>query len=218
MKIGRFAPWYRWFEYAAFGRALERQRYRYLGRLAQARSILVLGEGDGRALACLLSVAPEAKIDVVELSGEMIALARGRVAHSSRVRFLQADALREPWPSTLYDGVVTLFFLDCFNEADLYTVIQKASGAMAPGARWLVSDFALPESGWRHLHARIWIWAMYRFFSIATELRTRKLPPIQTYLEDAGLQRLEWKNERAGLISSEVWANIPTRNPSLAVV
>jgi len=206
VKIGHFAFWYRWFEYAAFWRALERQRYRYLGRLAHARSILVVGEGDGRALARLLSVAPEANIDVVELSGEMIALARRRVAHSNRVRFLQADALTKPWPSTHYDGVITLFFLDCFNEADLYTVIQKVSGAIAPGALWLVSDFAIPESGWQHWHARLWIWAMYRFFSIATGLRTRKLPPIRAYLEDAGLQRLEWKDERAGLITSEVWA------------
>jgi len=36
MKIGYLAPWYRWIEYAAFGRALERRRFAFLDCLAAA--------------------------------------------------------------------------------------------------------------------------------------------------------------------------------------
>src|SRR6202035_2815494 len=37
MKIGRLAGWYRWIEYLAFGRALERRRFAFLSRLASAK-------------------------------------------------------------------------------------------------------------------------------------------------------------------------------------
>src|SRR5271168_358445 len=92
MNADPVARLYRWLEYCAFGRALERRRFAYLGRLAGAGRILILGEGDGRALARLIAIAPLASIDVVELSGEMIALARVRVAPTERVRFVQDDA------------------------------------------------------------------------------------------------------------------------------
>ena len=50
MKIGRLARWYRWIEYAAFGRVLERRRFAFLPHIASARHMLILGEGDGRTL------------------------------------------------------------------------------------------------------------------------------------------------------------------------
>ena len=56
MNIDRLARWYRWIEYASFGRALERRRFAFLDRLATAHDILVLGEGDGRiSSSCLRS-------------------------------------------------------------------------------------------------------------------------------------------------------------------
>src|SRR5580704_9374486 len=78
MKIGRLARWYRWVEYAAFGRALERCRFANLTLLERAQRVLILGEGDGRTLARLLAVAPAARFEVIELSSEMIALAKAR--------------------------------------------------------------------------------------------------------------------------------------------
>lgn len=209
MKIGWFARWYRWVEYGAFARALERRRFAFLERLAGARSILVLGEGDGRALARLLAVAPEAQVDVVEVSGEMIALARRRVQDSEqdreRVRFRQEDAQAAAWPEQHYDGVVTFFFLDCFDEDVARAIIGRIAGALRAGGTWLVSDFAVPDRGWRRQHARIWLWVMYRFFGVTTGLRTRRLPPMERLLREAGMARLELEEARSGLMRSEVW-------------
>src|ERR1019366_5450931 len=50
----RIAGCYRWLEYAGFGRALEHRREAFLSEVAEARRVLVLGDGDGRALAALL--------------------------------------------------------------------------------------------------------------------------------------------------------------------
>ncbi len=205
MNIDRFARWYRWVEYAAFGRALERRRFVYLDRLANARRVLIPGEGDGRTLEQLIVLAPQTQIDVLELSGEMIKLARRRDGNSARVHFRQENALTAFWPDEYYDGLVTLFFLDCFNEDEARGLIHRLVSAMTPGAVWLVGEFAIPERGWRRWHATAWIWTMYRFFGAITGLRTRALPPFEALLTEAGLRKLEWSEERWGLIRSEVW-------------
>ncbi len=205
MDINRFAPLYRWTEYAAFGRALERRRFAFLPQLSKARRILILGEGDGRALQRLLVLAPLAEIDVVEYSAAMISLARRRVGDCSRVRFQQHDILAASLSLNTYDGLITFFFLDCFHEADAREVVRRLEATLVPGALWLVSDFAIPPQGWRKWHAILWIWAIYRFFSISTGLRTRKLPPIEKLLTEAGMRRVQSEQERGGMIRSEVW-------------
>lgn len=205
MNADRLAKWYRWVEYAVFGRTLERSRFVFLERLSEAQRILVLGEGDGRALARLLGVATQAQLDVVELSARMIELARARIGGSNRVSFRQENALAVRWPSGAYDGVVTLYFLDCFNDADARVLVGRIAEAMAPGGIWLISEFGVPEQRWRRWHAKLWLWVMYRFFGISTGLRTRQLPPVETLLREAGLRKLERREARWGLIRSEVW-------------
>ncbi len=110
MKIGRLAPFYRWIEYIAFGRALEERRFALLPGLKDTQRVLILGEGDGRTVERLLQIAPAAHFDVIELSSEMIALARQRTGNSDRATFLCVDARKVEWPANHYDAVVTNFF------------------------------------------------------------------------------------------------------------
>lgn len=205
MNIDRMARWYRLVEVCAFGSALERRRFAYLSRLAGAGRILILGEGDGRVLERLRIIAPLASIDVVEMSGEMIALARERVGHTERVRFIRGDARHVKIPEAVYDGVVTCFFLDCFEEAEAHALVERVAVGLKPNGIWLMSDFDVPVSGWHRWHAVVWIWTMYRFFRIATGLRTSWLPPITEVLSGAGLTRVARQTERAAMIVSEVW-------------
>ena len=208
MNADWLARWYRWIEYAAFGRALERRRFAFLHRLAAARRILILGEGDGRTLERLLPLAPQAHIDVVELSSEMIALSRRRTGNQDRVSFLNQDALSASWPREHYDGVVTCFFLDCFTAPQARELIHRLERAMAPGALWLVSEFAIPPHGWRRWHAKLWLWVMYSFFRITTGLQTRTLPAYERLLTEAGMRKTESEQERGGLIVSDVWEKL----------
>ncbi|MEP6717305.1 MAG: class I SAM-dependent methyltransferase [Terriglobia bacterium] len=205
MKIGRMARWYRWIEYAAFGRALENRRFAFLSGLVAARRVLILGEGDGRTLARLLTLARSAHFDVVELSPEMIALARKGIHGSDRVTFHCKDAREMDFPAARFDAIVTHFFIDCFNEDDARRVIRRLANTLRPDGIWLIGEFAIPPAGWRRLHAQLWIWTMYRFFRATTGLRTRTLPPIGNLMRESGMQRIERETERAGLIVSEVW-------------
>lgn len=205
MNFDRIARAYRWIEYAAFGGDLERSRFALLDRLAGSEHVLTLGEGDGRALARLLTFAPQVQIDVLDSSAAMISAAGRRTLDSNRVRFHRTDALNACWPKNVYDGIMTLFFLDCFSADETDRLVQQVTQSIAPGALWLVADFAIPERGWRRWHARVWIGVMYRFFAVTTGMTVRCLPPIEPILRKHGWQRLELVERRAGLIRSELW-------------
>jgi spermidine synthase len=205
MKIGAMSSWYRWIEYAAFGHALEDRRFTFLPSLAAARRVLMPGEGDGRTLARLLALAPVANIDVVEVSPEMIGLAKRRTGNPSRVSFQCRDARDVTWPAAGYDAIVTHFFLDCFGEDDSRRLIRLLADALTPDGIWLISEFAIPRRGWRRLHAQVWIHTMYGFFRVTTGLRVQALAPIATLMQEAGLERVALEQQRAGLIVSEIW-------------
>jgi len=205
MQIGRLAGWYRWIEHAAFGRALEVQRFALLPHIASARRVLILGEGDGRTLECLLTVAPLAHFDVVELSPEMIALARRRTNNSARIAFRCRDARKENWPTAHYDAIVTHFFLDCFSELDARRLIGQLAKALTPDGTWVISEFAIPKAGWQRWHAQIWVGVMYRFFRLTTGLPTKELPPIETLMKETGMHLIHREKHRGGLIVSDIW-------------
>ena len=153
----------------------------------------------------LLRIAPQAEIDVIESSAAMIEIARRRAIDSTRVSFRLEDARTARLSDSHYDAVVTLFFLDCFDETELRPLIQKIERAMVPGAMWIVSEFTLPAQGWRRWHAIAWIWTMYRFFGVVSGLRVRALPPIERLLTGANLLFDERQEERWGLIRSVVF-------------
>ncbi len=206
MNIDSIARWYQWLEYLSFGQQLENSRSFFLPALRDCHRILILGEGDGRNLQKILSVAPHAEIRVVEQSPVMIALAQSRIAAAdTRVRFHQADARTLQWEQSCCDAILTPFFLDCFHQEEADILIQRLSTALRPGGVWLITDFSIPQRGWRKWHAGLWIALMYRFFRWTTGLNPQRLPQWSHHLEKSGLQLRQKKCFRAGLIQAEYW-------------
>jgi ubiquinone/menaquinone biosynthesis C-methylase UbiE len=212
MKQGRgfdqLAWVYRALEYLAFGRDLERARFAHLARLRACRTILVLGEGDGRCLAQLVVTAPGAMVDCLDLSPRMLQRAAARLdgrAEAARVNFRQADLLEANLPAAHYDAVVTCFFLDCFTAEQAAAIMARIDAAAKPGALWLWADFARPERGWRRWRARVWLAVLYAFFRWQTGLSARKLPPVEQWLADWHWQPVVRDAWQHGLIASAVF-------------
>jgi SAM-dependent methyltransferase len=204
MNCDRIARWYRWLEYLAFGRALESRRREYLDEVVDARSVLILGDGDGRFTADFIDRNREADIDSVDLSPRMLALAKRRTAEARRLHFWRADARTIELPRK-YDVIVSHFFLDCFVESDLKLLVARVSDAGCPEARWLVSEFCLPASRIRRLGAGLLIKAMYWFFGIATGLKAKRLPDYSTVFTQHGFRRMRHVSAMGGLLVSELW-------------
>ena len=203
MNCDAIAPYYAAMEYAAFGHTLERCRFHFLPKLATSRRALVLGDGDGRFLARLLAAAPNLQTDYVDCSRGMFAKAQ-RIAGSERATYHCLDVLRDPLPSADYDLIATHFLLDCFSADEQLQLANRLSQA-APNARWLVSEFRVPDKRWLAAPARACIGVMYRFFLLTTGLKTQTLSDHHPALKAAGYERAASQSFGAGFIVSELW-------------
>ncbi len=198
MNCDRIARWYRWLEYAGFGRALERRREAFLADVSTARRVLALGDGDGRALAALLKAAPNAKIDYIDISPRMLDLARAR-AGEDRVAYRHDDALTTPLPVNEYDLIVTHFFLDCFDQETQARLVARVTRAATPEARWLVSEFRRPG---------LLVRTLYLFFRAATGLKTQCLVDHHPLFYRHGFRLARTQSAWRGLLASELWQRV----------
>lgn len=201
--FNRLARIYRALEFVAFGRDLERVRFAHVDALRDCESILLLGDGDGRFLARLLATSRAHLIHSIDASAAMLARAASRVGgpDRNRVVFTCADALTYDFAALppgaragadsrppAYDGIVTLFFLDCFNTRDVEQLIGRIVPHATTGATWLFGDFVVPARGWQRWRARVWLTFLYAFFGLETGLGIRTLPDSEGALTRAGLQ------------------------------
>jgi SAM-dependent methyltransferase len=199
---------YRWLEYLTLGRALERCRAHFLPQLRDCRHALVLGDGDGRFLGQLLACNPGLGADAVDTSTAMLRMLRRRSEAATadaniRLRIHHANALTFSLAGP-YDLVVTHFFLDCFTQVELDTLVTRIASSLAPGALWLVSDFRIP-TGLMHVPALAVVRGLYFAFRVLTGLRTTDLPDHATALTRSGLIRIAHEHSFAGLLTTELW-------------
>jgi ubiquinone/menaquinone biosynthesis C-methylase UbiE len=203
MNSDPIARWYQLFEYLVFGRALQRRRLEFLKEVADVRSVLILGDGDGRFTAEFVKQNPQAVVESVDSSARMLQLAERRVG-SANVQFRVGDA-RTIALSGKYDLVVTHFFLDCFTNEELDKLVERITGRCMPNARWLVSEFGLPLAGVPRFAARALIRIMYFFFRVLTGLRVTHLPNYAPVLARNGFQIMQRQTAAGGLLISELF-------------
>lgn len=134
----------------------------------------------------------------------MIDFARSR-SGGPEIIFIHANFSTLSLESDQYDLIVTHFFLDCFAGAALRDVVEKLGRAATHDACWLLSDFRVPESGWRRLWARVCIRAMYLFFGLVSGLGTQRLEDPSPGLRSVGFERVSQRLTRGGMIKSELW-------------
>jgi SAM-dependent methyltransferase len=197
---------YRWLEYLTLGPILQRTRLHHLPSLTHQKSALILGDGDGRFLAQLLTQNPHLQADAVDTSATMLHLLRQRcAAHSNRLQTHRTDALTfQPEPTKKYDLVATHFFLDCLTQPDLESLITRITPHMNPNALWLISDFHIPPNSLR-FPAKLLVRGLYLAFRILTNLRTTSLPDHDTPLTQSGLTRISQHHRLGGLLTTELW-------------
>ncbi len=198
---------YRWLEYLTFGPYLQRTRTCFLSELETCRRALVLGDGDGRFTAALLRANPSIHVHAIDASPAMLrALQKSAGPHADRLTTEAAD-LRQwsPRAGTHYDLVATHFFLDCLTTPEIAVLAARLSPALAPQARWVVSDFAIPATKFGALVAAPLVAALYRAFSILTHLRVRQLPNHRAALESSGWAMESEKKHLGGLLLSQLW-------------
>lgn len=203
----RLARAYRWMELASFGPWLQRCRCTFLGSLADFRRAVIIGDGDGRFTARLLRENPAIQIEAIDASAAMLsALLRRAGADAGRVHTTCTDArLWQPANQT-YDLAVTHFFLDCLASEEVQSLATAVRTTLTPNARWLISEFAVPDGSYGRFFARPLIRAMYWAFGQLTGLKVRTLPDYRSALCSSGFVLDHQRRWLGGLLVSELWS------------
>jgi ubiquinone/menaquinone biosynthesis C-methylase UbiE len=147
-------------------------------------------------------------VTCLDASAGMLRHARARAqragADLSRVVFVHA-ALPDWRPAEQFDAIATHFFLDCFPPEPLAAVIATLASAASAEARWIVSDFSLPERGWRRWRAGAIHALMYGFFRVAAGLTARRWTNPDPLLEQAGFRLVSRRTSEWGLLQADLW-------------
>ena len=204
MNFDSLAASYRWLETIVFGDQLQQARVAFLGKIESPGRVLIVGEGNGRFLAELVRCYPEANVDCVEGSARMIELAQ-RTVGPARVNFIEADIGAVVLARNSYDLIVTHFFLDCFSEKTLSSVIGRLADAAKQDTLWLVADFWYPTRVWRIWWARVLIGFMYFFFRMVAGIEARRLVDYRPSLRAHGFECTDEMISPNEMVRSELW-------------
>lgn len=129
---------------------------RTLDRIEPAPGVLLdLGAGPGSLTLAALERWPNTRVQALDASGAMLAVARSRLAHgdAARVDWLTADAADLPLDDASIDAAVCSFVLQLV--ADRPVVLNEVQRVLRPGGAfsfvtWLAHDLVLPADATYH--------------------------------------------------------------------
>ncbi|MCA9193301.1 MAG: class I SAM-dependent methyltransferase [Planctomycetales bacterium] len=184
-------------ERLTFGATLQSARCACLCEEIEPRRVLVLGDGDGRFLEAAHRIWKKARFWYVDRSQGMLMETQRRVQYRQLTEFHQQDVreLAKLFEPNSFDVIVSHFFLDCFSDSTLKSLIPLIVSQLHCQGVWYVTDFQTCD--WRQ---RFLVWLMYRFFHSFTETEAAKLPNIRNAIQFSGAQLQEIASWRKGLI------------------
>jgi tRNA (cmo5U34)-methyltransferase len=118
--------------------------------------VLDLGAGTGLLSATVAEKFPAARITLVDLSVEMLRVARRRFeGHPGRFEFRVMDYAREPLPGGPrgFDLVVSALSFHHLTHGDKRVTFEKVHASLASGGRFVNADQVqgqTPKAGWDH--------------------------------------------------------------------
>ncbi|MEE9393978.1 MAG: class I SAM-dependent methyltransferase [Planctomycetota bacterium] len=215
MNFDRIAPYFRPLEWLLFQDSMQRARECHLSKVRDARSILVLGEGDGRFVEALLRASsPRGRhIEILDSSRRMLGLAKKRLQRSgidpkaiAGIRWRPEDLRGADLGQQRFDLVVTPFVLDCFSAESLEKIVPSIASSLQPGGHWLHIDFREAKTPrWARWRSRAWLFALYAFFRRTVDLEARELHDLEPLMRGYSLKRQSNTRFRGGLIEASLW-------------
>ncbi|MEJ1160869.1 class I SAM-dependent methyltransferase [Prosthecomicrobium sp. N25] len=133
---------------ALFGRFFDRAREAALAHInTRSGTVLEVGVGTGIALA---RYRPQLRVTGIDLSPEMLAVARRRVAAEKLDHvedLLEMDATRLAFPDAAFDTVAVMFTITVVPHPD--SVMAEVERVLKPGGEAVVISHFAAEGGWR---------------------------------------------------------------------
>lgn len=118
---------------------------------------LDVGTGTGELAFKILQRCPGARVDGVDLSPQMLAVARNKAAHcggAESISFFQADATALPMGDASYDGIISGF---CFRNIERRRkALTEMHRVLKPGGRLVVLEAVYPQRTWVRLGYKLY--------------------------------------------------------------
>ena len=110
--------------------------------------VLELCAGTGYAARLLALAHPEAEVVGLDISAEMIAVGRRKLAARgpANVRLVVGDAGELPYPEDSFDTVMSVFGLHEVPTAVRVAAVREAARVLVPGGRIVVVDLDRPTT------------------------------------------------------------------------
>lgn len=203
----RLAWWYPCLETMMFGRRLAETRrdacLHFVDTIDSPRSVLLLGDGRGQCLDFLVRQWHQSDFVSIDRSGRMLDYQRRSIPpqNAGRVVFRQADALERIDPPNGFDVVVMAMFADCFSPARLERLLENVDRCL--NANGVVAHLDFVTS--KRAIDRGRMWAMHRFFGLATDLEHQSLIDIAPTLQSLGFERESRRSHLGDFAQSSVF-------------
>lgn len=160
-----------------FGKSIVRAQQALLPYVNSPARMLIVGGGTGWILEEIARLSPSGlAIDYVEISSNMLDLARKRDFKENQVIFVHAGIEDYTAPEK-YDVIMTPFLFDNFSRERAREVFEKLDKMLKIGALWLFTDFHIDQN-----LSRIWqkalLRSMYIFFKNISHVEADQLPDM----------------------------------------
>jgi len=194
----RIAIFYDRLKRLVFGSQIDKASRHFLHKIPDNCSILIIGGGSGTFLSDFKS---NHLVKYVELSSVMIDQAK-KVEKQASVEFVEADILN--WTSTEeFDYVLSPFILDCFNDNQLSSIVEKYRNLLKKDGKWIQTDF-YPKAKWQNFLISV----MYVFFNLSVQLQTSKLADFDLIFEKFGFKCERKASFFHSMIESRIYKQI----------
>ncbi len=189
--------------YVVFWGRIQKAQGCFLNEIEENQRILIAGGGTGNIIKQLSKLDIALHVTYIEPSGKMITKAKKRVRGKLEVQFVQNFLENVRLARENYDAIVTPFFLDVFDAAQLDLIINQLIVAKTKKGIWLLSDFH--HSMYRSTWKRRLLSTMLLFFRYTALLPATKLLNFDEIFHQKGLSKRKERFFACKTIYSSLW-------------
>ena len=172
--------------------------YRRVAELVRGPNVLDLGCGTGNMTVRLaqrgLSVVG------VDLSPEMLAVARRKIPPGASVRLVQTGAaeLIDHFPAESFDTIISILVFSEMSEAEQLLVLRQCRSLLRPGGRLILADeLRAPKFLRRMVHNLVRV-PLSLITYVLTQASTRPVGDLKAKLSEAGFRTIMEERNRLG--------------------
>ncbi|MEH6308443.1 class I SAM-dependent methyltransferase [Olivibacter sp. CPCC 100613] len=173
-----------------FGRAQVNVQLDLIHTIASNSRILIVGGGSGWILEALAKLYPQGlMITYVEISANMLRIARNRYYGNNKVVFVEQAIEDYVAAPNSYDVIITSFLFDNFLRSKAEKVFRHLTALLVNEGRWLYADFYL-EPQKKNRWKKGMLHLMYKFFGYVCRVEAKKLIDMEPYFQENGYRVL----------------------------